>query len=171
MKIAALILSTVGLTLAHAKPLDPVYTQDEYLTPAKQFLRAARLGSDEFALVLVSLVDREPPQIHTLKKWRIDELRRGVTFDASSEGVTFVGNFRANAEQNGDKDVVRIAGYVLLDVLAKLSPDGSSSDGIRAEARLDHPFAKRQIRIGGGGAMRVDGGFRTGVQLYFVRGG
>jgi len=170
MKIAALILSTVALTLAHSKPLDPIYTQEEYLAPTKQFLRTARLGSDEFALVLVSLVDCETPQIHILKKWRIDELRRGVSFDASGEGVTFVGNFQASPEQGG-KDIVRVAGYVLFDVLAKAATDGSFSDGIRAEARLDHPFTKRQIRIGGGGAMRVDDGVRSGVQLYFVRGG
>lgn len=147
-----------------------IYAPRDYLEPAKQYLRQSKLTKDEFAIVLISLVDGQKPQVSVLKKWRTDELKDGVKFDASSGGILFVGNLQAIRSPQRDLGDIRVSGHVLLDIAAAPSSDGQWVDGSRVEARLDHPFAPRQIRLAGGEATRRDG-VRTGTDLLFVRGG
>lgn len=170
MKFRLLSVFLLALApLAHATPAT-IYAPRDYLEPAKQYLRQAKLAKDEFAILLVSLVDGEAPQVSVLKKWRTDELRDGVKFETSSDGILFVGHLRATrSPQRGPADI-RVSGQVLLDVAAAPASNGQWVDGSRIEACLDHPFAPRQMRPAGGEATRSNG-IRSGVDLLFVRGG
>jgi hypothetical protein len=169
MKNLLLLLLAIGAaTLAGARPVI-IYTEKDFVEGAKAYLRAQPVAADHVALLLVSLVSNEAPQVTLLKAWSPRELEAGVKFDSSSDGVEFRGELVRTAEAPESSGVARLRGDIFLEI-ATVVRAGTEIPGARIEWKINNTLRLRTLMTSGDSA-REKNGIKMGASLVLVRGG